>query len=560
MNSDYEESDVSTVTLEWSYAGIHTDTEESTAATPIVANGIMGQPAPTPTNYDDPLGGVHGSSTRRRLWEEDADAGADADDELTYADIVAMADIEAGAAPKPIAPYHQYQAENWEGAAMFDGGDSQDTPRLVLGREQMLHVHESLDTSELQPQPHPHPQPQPQPQPRRPLQVETENHVSPALQEKRALKSQKEKAAYNLLFQTYAKQPLPPGEQEEGVEARFTPSASPYVQTWQDRDIDDDISSIGNSVKSYQLRITPKFEAMTTAMTTRIPNTPPSKPNTPIPKVSQPNARRDAPPDILNTGTGSTDLMQYSGDKNHNTENDTEPNEGHSYRRSRLWIAAVCLSLVILVASIVGLSLTLIWLRSNDNGNSNGNNDSANSTSLDSPQFVYPNATSIPSSSPTLGPSTTNTTTTNDSTDPPLVSVPADLLEWIELVSPNSLSSLGDSDTPQFQAFEWLASDPDYIGYSPNRIIQRWALAVFFFSSVQESNTRRVLTESSVSSNSNWMSYTNECSWHSTYPLDVCNQDGMLKVVHLVDSGLEGTIPSELALLSNSLGKLLFRY
>jgi hypothetical protein len=125
-------------------------------------------------------------------------------------------------------------------------------------------------------------------------------------------------------------------------------------------------------------------------------------------------------------------------------------------------------------------------------------------------------------------------------------------------VSPNSLLFLGDSDKPQFQAYEWLASDPEYLGYSPNRIIQRWTLAVFFFSIVQESNNRRVLTEASVSPNSNWISYTNECSWRSTDPLDVCNQDGMLTAIHLAGDGLEGTIPSELALLSNWLGKLFF--
>jgi len=374
------------------------------------------------------------------------------------------------------------------------------------------------------------------------------------LQEKRAIKRQKEKAAYNLLFQTHVQKPLAPGEQGGGVEARrSTPSANPYVPAWQDLDLDDDMSSIGgNSVTTgYRPRITPKSETMTTTATTRIPNPPPSESSTPKPKVSRPNASRDDPPDILNTGTGSTDLIQTgtqdSGDNNHIKGNDTEPEEGRSSRRSRLWVAAACVSLVILIASIAGLSLTLIWLRFTDN-----DKDSTNSTLVDSPRFFYPNATSSPSS----------TTATNNFTDaPPLVSVPVDLLEWIGLVSPNSLSFLADSDTPQFQAFEWLASDPEYLGYSPNRIIQRWALAVFFFSTaVQESNNnnRRVLTESSVSSNSNWMlSYTNECSWYSTDPLDVlCNQDGMLVAIHLAGGGLEGTIPSELALLSNWLGKL----
>jgi hypothetical protein len=46
--------------------------------------------------------------------------------------------------------------------------------------------------------------------------LQTEDQVLPVMQEKRALKRQKEEAAYNLMFQKYAQQPLPPVEQGEG--------------------------------------------------------------------------------------------------------------------------------------------------------------------------------------------------------------------------------------------------------------------------------------------------------------------------------------------------------
>jgi hypothetical protein len=579
MNSDHEESDVSTVTLGWSYEGIETDTEELSATTvnsilgqpgPIrtndnddplggvlqgwtaqrrlwdddedteelsatTVNSILGQPGPIRTNYnDDPLGGVlQGLTSRRRLWDDDEDADADDEGSDKFADF--MRDIEEGAARKPTAPCHQYQAEEWEGAAMFNGEDSQDTSRL--GPD------DNLEASER----------------RRPLQVETEKSFSTtSLQEKRALKRLKEQVAYNLFFQINAQDPLAPGEQGGGVKAqRLTSSVNPYAPARHDLDLDDDISSIGNSLTSYLPGITHKSERMMmTTMTTRIPNPPPSKSKTPKSKISQPNARRDDPPDILNTATGITDLTrtetQDSGDNNYNKGTDVR-----SSKRFRPWVAAACLSLVVLIVSIAGLAFTVIWLRFADN-----DKDSTNSTLVDPPQFFYPNATSGPSSSPTLGAPTTNAT--NNSTDtPPLVSGLVDLLERIELVSPNSLSFLDDSDTPQFQAYEWLAFDPEYLEYSPDRIIQRWALAVFFFSTaVQDSsnNNRRALTESSVSSNSSLMSsYTNECSWYSTDPLDeLCNQDGMLTAIHVAAGGLEGTIPSELALLSNWLGTLFF--
>jgi hypothetical protein len=44
--------------------------------------------------------------------------------------------------------------------------------------------------------------------------------------------------------------------------------------------------------------------------------------------------------------------------------------------------------------------------------------------------------------------------------------------------------------------------------------------------------------------------------WYSTHPADACDENGTLKMIHLDDTGLQGTLPIELSLLSNGLERL----
>jgi hypothetical protein len=104
---------------------------------------------------------------------------------------------------------------------------------------------------------------------------------------------------------------------------------------------------------------------------------------------------------------------------------------------------------------------------------------------------------------------------------------------------------LQDTDSPQHRAFEWVTSDPGYFGYSPERIIQRWVLSVF---ALGFSSRPSVFDDS-------WMGDSDECTWYSSRPDSVCNADGLYERIDVRDASLFGTLPSELALLSNSLSK-----
>jgi hypothetical protein len=55
---------------------------------------------------------------------------------------------------------------------------------------------------------------------------------------------------------------------------------------------------------------------------------------------------------------------------------------------------------------------------------------------------------------------------------------------------------------------------------------------------------------------SDWMSYTHECNWYSTEDAKwSCDTNGTIRGIHLENFKLQGSLPKELSLLSNSLGK-----
>jgi Leucine-rich repeat (LRR) protein len=112
--------------------------------------------------------------------------------------------------------------------------------------------------------------------------------------------------------------------------------------------------------------------------------------------------------------------------------------------------------------------------------------------------------------------------------------------------SPVSIRALGDQRSPQYRALRWSADDlqgsPDL---SEERILQRWTLAVFFFSLGGEAWLSR----------DGWLTRENECLWFSSSPDDesICDELGRLKRIVLEGNNLQGGLPDELGLLSDSL-------
>jgi hypothetical protein len=115
--------------------------------------------------------------------------------------------------------------------------------------------------------------------------------------------------------------------------------------------------------------------------------------------------------------------------------------------------------------------------------------------------------------------------------------------EW-----PSLEVDFADFNTPQYLAYDWLAKNPDLAEYSEQRIIQRFSLATLYFSTGGE-NWRR---------NDRWLSDENECLWYSTSSTLPCDEMLAYTSLELELNNLAGTIPSEMALLSNSLTRISF--
>jgi hypothetical protein len=165
--------------------------------------------------------------------------------------------------------------------------------------------------------------------------------------------------------------------------------------------------------------------------------------------------------------------------------------------------------------------------------------------------------TKNPISGPTLTPSipASTLTPTVRPTVAPTLSKLTNFDQIMSEVSTSIMNKIRQGDSSQARAFEWLVNDPDYFSYSANRIIQRWALAVFKLEITAASNRR---LQSVVDGT---MQYTDECTWFEENfdDEDACDSDGNIEYLYFKDLGLVGTIPSELFLLSK-LGRLYASY
>jgi hypothetical protein len=100
--------------------------------------------------------------------------------------------------------------------------------------------------------------------------------------------------------------------------------------------------------------------------------------------------------------------------------------------------------------------------------------------------------------------------------------------------------------SPQAKALAWLENDPQYHDYELYRLNQRYALAVFYYSTI---GTSRNMTDG-------WLSNDSECLWYQyddPGPEDdnLCVEASRLTFLDLSNNELDGSIPTELELLTN---------
>jgi hypothetical protein len=130
----------------------------------------------------------------------------------------------------------------------------------------------------------------------------------------------------------------------------------------------------------------------------------------------------------------------------------------------------------------------------------------------------------------------------NETTDPPTPS-PQEVIQELERllipVTVDNGTALRNASSPQNNALNWLANNTNMDTYSDAKKIQRYALATLFFST----------NGASWNDNSTWMSDEDECGWYNN-GASLCTR-GSVEALSLPDNNLVGTIPDELALLTN---------
>ena len=260
---------------------------------------------------------------------------------------------------------------------------------------------------------------------------------------------------------------------------------------------------------------------------------------------------------------------KHSNDEDGNTMPETPPKyvqsslaarsytkgmEGPCSRRFQRILTMAVLCGCILLAAIAVMSLSLYRLR---NEPSTNQRPTADSTSLE--EFANANDIDISNFEPVT--TTTTMTTTAPPPPPPTESTmapvndqtlaPTDPLspkEWILSqfagASPQEFFStdiLQDTSTVQYQVVDWMSLDPSLPSYDVDRLVQRFALGVVYSS----------LTTVNAAIPGSWMTYTDECQWPlSRSSRSLCDDDGIATELYLEDMGFNGTIASEIGLLT----------
>lgn len=125
---------------------------------------------------------------------------------------------------------------------------------------------------------------------------------------------------------------------------------------------------------------------------------------------------------------------------------------------------------------------------------------------------------------------------------PPL---PEELEGLLSSVSLDGGAALRTTSTPQNKALLWLADNLKIDEYSDEQKIQRYVLATLYYSTNGPEWEEKA----------NWMRNENECNWYNEAEGPFCSDDGAIIELDMWKNFIHGTLPDEIALLSDSLSK-----
>jgi hypothetical protein len=108
------------------------------------------------------------------------------------------------------------------------------------------------------------------------------------------------------------------------------------------------------------------------------------------------------------------------------------------------------------------------------------------------------------------------------------------------LLTNTTILELDKFDSIPSLSLRWLLEESDFDAYSFDRQVQRFAMAIFFFST-----NGRLWTQSK-----DWLTNLDECTWFQNITEDLCVH-GTLRILSLRENNLIGSIPNEISLLSS---------
>ncbi len=213
----------------------------------------------------------------------------------------------------------------------------------------------------------------------------------------------------------------------------------------------------------------------------------------------------------------------------------------YSYRKEdgtpTFWALVACLACaLILLAAVLGGVLSTILLKEEESAPVVV---VANTTSAPTPaiveEIVSPAPTTLaPSMSPVATPSMVPTTSGFRPKN-------KELYDKIVAALPAGNETLIEEGTPQNQAYLWLEADAELQELSDVKLIQRFALATFYYST----NGDEWLN------NGSWLDALDECLWY-TDSSTAFNCDGdIFTTLEFNKNNIGGTLPPELAMLTS---------
>lgn len=142
-------------------------------------------------------------------------------------------------------------------------------------------------------------------------------------------------------------------------------------------------------------------------------------------------------------------------------------------------------------------------------------------------------------------PSSVTETNVAPSAAPP----PQTLKDLIASASLDGGAALSDPLSPQSKALTWLEGNGNIDNYPDWRKIQRHTLATFYYSTNGDGWIER----------DGWLTVEHECDWFTWSVEPTCDKNGVFRHLALFDNNVTGTLPKDLAILSDSLHTLALR-